>query len=60
MKPFLSMDAHAHIRPTRTALELSAAGVVLAVTLSLDEARKTLGREEPYIVWGVGCHPRED
>lgn len=59
MKPFLSMDAHAHIRPTRTALELSAAGVVLAVTLSLDEARKTLGREEPYIVWGVGCHPRK-
>ena len=32
---------------------------MLAMTLSLDEAEKLLPRQEPWIAWGVGCHPRK-
>lgn len=59
MKPLLSLDAHAHLDPTRTPDELKDAGAVLAMTLSLDEATQVVGRREPYIAWGVGCHPRK-
>jgi TatD DNase family protein len=59
MPELLSLDAHAHIDPSRTSLELTEAGVVLAMTLSLDEADKVVGRREPLIAWGVGCHPRK-
>jgi TatD DNase family protein len=55
----ISLDAHAHIDPSRTSAELSEAGAVLAMTLSLDEAEKVLPRQEPFIAWGVGCHPRK-
>ncbi len=54
-----SLDAHAHIDPARRPDELQNCGVVLAMTLSLDEAGGVLGRETPLIVWGVGCHPRK-
>jgi TatD DNase family protein len=57
MKTLPSLDAHAHIDPARTADELAAAGVVLAMTSSLDEAALVVDRSEPRIVWGVGCHP---
>jgi TatD DNase family protein len=53
-----SLDAHAHLDPKRTAEELAASGAVLAMTLSLDEAALVVGRPEPLITWGVGCHPR--
>jgi TatD DNase family protein len=52
------LDAHAHVKPTRTSEELAQAGAVLAMTLSLDEAAVVVGRREPFIAWGVGCHPR--
>lgn len=58
MKIFPSLDAHAHLDPTRTAVELANSGAVLAMTISLDEAALVVGRREPIIVWGVGCHPR--
>jgi TatD DNase family protein len=38
--------------------ELVDCGVVLAMTLSLDEAALGLARNEPHITWAVGCHPR--
>jgi TatD DNase family protein len=59
MQEPISLDAHAHLDPRRTSQELSDAGAVLAMTLSLDEADKVVYREEPLIAWGVGCHPRK-
>ena len=59
MQPLLSLDAHAHFDPTRTADELKDSGAVLAMTLSLSEAARVVGRREPCIAWGVGCHPRK-
>jgi hypothetical protein len=55
----LSLDAQAHLDLRRTSQELSGAGAVLAMTLSLDEAEKVEHREEPLIAWGVGCHARK-
>jgi TatD DNase family protein len=54
-----SLDAHAHVDPTRNADELAESGAVLAMTLSLDEAAVTIDRHDPNIAWGVGCHPRK-
>ncbi len=54
----LSLDAHAHIDPILGSDDLASSGAVLAMTLSLGEAALVVGRREPYIVWGVGCHPR--
>jgi TatD DNase family protein len=59
MLPLLTLDAHAHIDPGRTPAELAEAGVVLAMSLSLDEAEKNRQRKEALIAWGVGCHPRK-
>jgi TatD DNase family protein len=59
MPGLLTLDAHAHLAPHRTSRELSDAGAVLGMTLSLDEADKVVHREEPMIAWGVGCHPRK-
>lgn len=53
-----SIDAHAHLHPSRSSKELAKSGAVLASTLSLDEAVQGIGRKEPLIAWGVGCHPR--
>jgi TatD DNase family protein len=58
MKPLLSLDAHAHFDPARTSDELKDSGAVLAMALSLGEAAQVVGRREPTIAWGVGCHPR--
>ena len=58
MGTLLPLDAHAHLGPERTSDELAASGAVLAMTLSLDEAARVIDRSEPYITWGVGCHPR--
>jgi len=55
----VSLDAHAHIHPSRKSDEIEKAGVVLAMTLSLEEAEAVIGRQEQSIAWGVGCHPRE-
>jgi TatD DNase family protein len=59
MQELPSLDAHAHIDPRRKSAELADMGVVLAMTLSLDEASKVLSRPESHIAWGVGCHPRK-
>lgn len=58
MNPLASLDTHAHFAPTRSAEELAAAGAVLAMTLSPQEAVQAAARQEPWIAWGVGCHPR--
>ncbi len=58
MNPLPSLDAHAHFAPTRSAAELSAAGAVLGMTFSLQGAAEAAARPEPWIAWGVGCHPR--
>jgi TatD DNase family protein len=59
MESLPSLDAHAHLDPERTSDELAASGAVLAMTLSLDEAGRVVDRREPYVTWGVGCHPRK-
>lgn len=58
MKAPISLDCHAHVRPTRTPEELAPAGAILAMTLSLAEAAAVVDRREPFVAWGVGCHPR--
>jgi TatD DNase family protein len=58
MKELPSLDAHAHLDHVRTVDELADSGSVLAMTLSLEEAALAIGRHDPQIVWGVGCHPR--
>jgi len=55
----LSLDAHVHSDPRRTPDELRESGAVLAMTLSLAEAAQAAGRTDPYVAWGVGCHPRK-
>jgi TatD DNase family protein len=59
MKALPSLDAHAHLDPTHTADELKESGVVLAMTLSLEEAVLAVARRDPQVAWGVGCHPRK-
>lgn len=55
---FPTLDAHAHLDPSRSPDELAASGAVLAMSLSLDAAERALNRTDPHIAWGVGCHPR--
>ena len=59
MKELPSLDVHAHLDHSRTADELADSGSVLAMALSLEEAAHALGRDDPQIAWGVGCHPRK-
>ncbi len=59
MKVPPSLDAHAHFDPRRTPTEVAEAGAVLAMSLSMNEADKVVGREEPLVAWGAGCHPRK-
>jgi len=58
METLPTLDAHAHLDRERTSEELAASGAVLAMTGSLEEAAAVVDRNEPYITWGVGCHPR--
>jgi TatD DNase family protein len=59
MKELPSLDAHAHLKYSRTTDELADSGSVLAMTISLEEAAFAICRHDPQIVWGVGCHPRK-
>jgi TatD DNase family protein len=52
------LDAHAHLAAEHSAQDLQDSGVVLAMTLSLDEAARVVCRKELNIAWGAGCHPR--
>jgi len=54
-----TLDAHAHLRHTHSALDLSTCGAVLAMTVSLEEASHTITRNDQTILWGIGCHPGE-
>lgn len=55
----LTLDAHAHLYPSRYPEELEGCGAVLSMTLSLDEAAMAQQRSpDALIAWGVGCHPR--
>jgi TatD DNase family protein len=53
-----TLDAHAHLSPSRLPQELSRSGAVLAMSLSLDEAECALEQRHPLIARAVGCHPR--
>lgn len=53
-----TLDAHSHLLPRWTSQEVSQAGALLSMTLSLDEAEMMANREEPLVAWGIGCHPR--
>ena len=59
MKVLPSLDAHAHINPSKKPEELTESGAVLAMTLSLEEASFAVSRHDTQIAWGVGCHPRK-
>ena len=54
-----TLDAHAHLKHTHSASDLSICGVVLAMTVSLEEATHTIARNDQTILWGIGCHPGE-
>lgn len=60
MEPLPTLDAHAHIDPACPSSELMNSGAVLAMSLSLDEAALNSKRRDPWILWGVGCHPRKE
>jgi TatD DNase family protein len=59
MKALPSLDVHAHLDQSHASCDLTESGAVLAMTLSVEEAALSVSRHEPYIVWGVGCHPRK-
>jgi len=58
LSAFPSLDVHAHLESGLSSAVLAPVGVVVANTLSLDEAELAVGRVEPLVAWGVGCHPR--
>jgi TatD DNase family protein len=58
METLPSLDAHAHIDPSRPSDELADTGAVLAMTFSLAEAEVAIKRTEAHVIWSVGCHPR--
>lgn len=52
------LDMHAHIKPGIPASELHVLGAcVAAMTRSLTEYAEVHHRDDPSVVWGVGCHP---
>jgi TatD DNase family protein len=53
-----TLDAHAHIKHSE-GTDLTSAGAVLAMTLSLEEASQAVRRKDPLVLWGVGSHPNE-
>jgi TatD DNase family protein len=53
-----TLDAHAHLHPSRRPEELENSGAVLSMTLSLDQAAAGGERADAWVAWGVGCHPR--
>jgi TatD DNase family protein len=58
MQALPTLDAHGHLSADHPLADLLASGHVIALTLSLQEAERALGRQDPQIVWGVGCYPR--
>lgn len=59
VEPLPSLDAHAHLSLSSSGAELARSGAVLAMTTSLEEADLAVGRREPLVIWGPGCHPRK-
>jgi hypothetical protein len=58
MTPLPTLDAHAHLDARLHLGELEECGMVLAQTFSLEDAARSIGRPEPNVAWGAGCHPR--
>jgi TatD DNase family protein len=52
------LDAHGHLDSQRAPQELLASGCVLAGTLSPEEWDVVSSRRDPFVAWGIGCHPR--
>jgi hypothetical protein len=44
-----TLDAHAHLAPSRASEELRDAGATLAMTLSLDEVAQAIERKESLV-----------
>ena len=53
-----TLDAHAHLDPSRSLDELCSSGAVLSMCLSLEKSEIALERHDRQIAWGIGCHPR--
>ncbi len=53
-----TLDAHCHLSSNHSSVDLVDTGFAIALTLSLEEAEKVIERQEPHIVWGIGCYPR--
>lgn len=52
------IDLHAHIKPDIASSELTAVeSLVFAATRSLAEGEQVTARDDPWTIWGVGCHP---
>jgi TatD DNase family protein len=52
------IDLHAHIKTDIAPADLiDLDSLVFAATRSLDEAEQVLPRNDPWTIWGVGCHP---
>lgn len=54
-----TLDAHAHLDLARWLEPNKPLGAVLAVTVSVTEAAARSARDDAWVAWGVGCHPRE-
>ena len=58
MRALPPIDLHAHIDTDIAPADLIDLGsLVFAATRSLDEAEQALPRNDPWTIWGVGCHP---
>jgi TatD DNase family protein len=52
------LDTHAHIDPVIPRSDLEAlSAVIFAMTRSLAEATAVQARDDPHVLWAVGCHP---
>jgi TatD DNase family protein len=58
----IAIDAHAHIDVgiTTEALAALTPAAVLAVTRSPEDWPVVVGRSDPNVAWGLGCHPGND
>ena len=53
-----TLDAHAHLDPDRWKDAPPDMGGVLAMSRSVAEGVARHGRGDPFVAWGIGCHPR--
>ena len=58
MRRLPPLDTHAHVDPSISQRHLERLpAVIFAMARSLGETSTALTRQEPHVLWGVGCHP---